>query len=106
MEKLPAWVWILIALTTGGGGSIVGTKFRVDAFTGSEAELMEQRIKHKIEKVESEIRNDMPPLRYRRKTRVIERFLENHFDETHASWHLNNPTEGHPPTSVFKAYEE
>jgi hypothetical protein len=88
LEKLPAWVWILIALTTGGGGSIVGTKFRVDAFTGSEAKLMEQRIKHKIEKVE------------------IERFLENHFDETHASWHLNNPTEGHPPTSVFKAYEE
>jgi hypothetical protein len=102
MRDIQPWVWILFAAITGGGGSIVGTKYRLDAFTGSEAELMEQRLTHKIEVGIVQLKAVMPPPATKRRIQAIEDFLSQHFDEGHAQFHARNPdNSGHPHTSVF-----
>ena len=70
----------LYVLLVAGGvviGGVGGTGvLRVDKFTRTDAQLMEQRLERKIEVQNFLIRNDMPPKNTKERIRAIEHCLE------------------------------
>ena len=76
------YTWLALAIVgLGGGTALLGPSIiRDDPFTGTDAKFLRQEFEFECNKLESSIREDMPPPRTRKRIRAIERHLEHTSD--------------------------